>query len=129
MDDYTDIATKPINGTDKPSIGLSFNYSFLIGQLEEMALRKFANRSVELAEFDMDSREVSTGFFGTPIAAARAPPPSHGMSDVEYSRVVSDIWIGVILTLLVISVVFFICSCFLYHKFQEWKNSCKFLFL
>lgn len=124
---------------DLQSFDIPKNYSLLINKLEQLALGldtalgnlSLDHKGVEIA-VSGSATSSSEGFsLGAPILAARAPPhtphvQAHGSNEVEYSRVVSDIWIGVILTLLIVSVVFFICSCFLYHKFQQWKNSCKF---
>ncbi|XP_075214751.1 protein commissureless 2 homolog isoform X2 [Lycorma delicatula] len=43
--------------------------------------------------------------------------------DADYDRFISDVWIGVVLTLMVLSCVGCLCSCLLYHKFQQWKRS------
>lgn len=50
---------------------------------------------------------------------------THGMTDEEYSRFVSDMWIGVVLTLLMVLIVLALCFWFLYHKFQQWKRQCE----
>lgn len=49
----------------------------------------------------------------------------HGMSDDEYDRFVSDMWIGIVLTMLMVMIVFALCFWFMYHKFQQWKRTCK----
>lgn len=54
---------------------------------------------------------------------------THGMTDEEYNRFVSDMWIGIVLTLLMVFIVFALCFWYMYHKFQQWKRSCKFFFL
>jgi uncharacterized Fe-S cluster-containing radical SAM superfamily protein len=41
----------------------------------------------------------------------------------EYERFLADVWVGVVLTLLVLSCVCCVCSCLLYHRFQLWKRS------
>lgn len=51
---------------------------------------------------------------------------NHGMSDEEYARFVSDMWIGIVLTMLMVFIVFALCFWYMYHKFQQWKQSCKF---
>lgn len=43
----------------------------------------------------------------------------------EYERFLADVWVGIVLTLMVLSCVCCICSCLLYHKFQQWKRSGK----
>lgn len=44
-------------------------------------------------------------------------------SEEEYEKFLADIWVGVVLTLMVLSCVCCVCSCLLYHKFQQWKRS------
>jgi uncharacterized Fe-S cluster-containing radical SAM superfamily protein len=46
-------------------------------------------------------------------------------SEEEYEKFLADIWVGVVLTLMVLSCVCCVCSCLLYHKFQQWKRSGK----
>lgn len=48
---------------------------------------------------------------------------------MEYDKLMNEIWIGIVLTLIIISMVFCICSCFLYHQFRLWKLNCKLLFI
>ena len=43
--------------------------------------------------------------------------------DQEYEQFLADVWVGVVLTLMVLSCVCCVCSCLLYHKFQQWKRS------
>lgn len=44
------------------------------------------------------------------------------MSEAEYEQFLADVWVGVVLTLMVLSCVCCMCSCLLYHKFQQWKR-------
>ena len=44
-------------------------------------------------------------------------------ADNTYDRFVADIWVGIVLTLMILSSVFCICSCFLYHKFRHWQRN------
>lgn len=44
------------------------------------------------------------------------------LSDPIYEQFLADVWVGIVLTLMVLSCVCFMCSCLIYHKFQEWKN-------
>lgn len=46
-------------------------------------------------------------------------------SDKEYEQFLADVWVGIVLTLMVLSCVCCMCSCLLYHKFQQWKRSGK----
>lgn len=109
------------------------NYSVLINKLERLALgldSALGNLSLDRKEIEVavgGSKEFLDPFSG-PTAGGHLQPArsTYNHHETEIPLVVSDIWIGVILTLLIVSVIFFICSCFLYHKFQEWKNSCKY---
>ncbi|XP_017034212.1 protein commissureless 1 isoform X1 [Drosophila kikkawai] len=125
-----------LGGFDLPG-----NYSILINKLEQLAL----GLDSALGNFTIDRQEVEINLSGATandvadvaddlldvLPAARAPPPhiAHGSriytgdDQQDFAHVVSDIWIGVILTLLIVFVIFFICACFVYHKFQQWKNS------
>ncbi|XP_030372214.1 uncharacterized protein LOC115622419 [Scaptodrosophila lebanonensis] len=129
---------------DLSNFDLPSNYSVLINKLEQLAL----GLDSALGNITIDRQEVEINLGGTVaasdvadvaddllfkdvITAPRAPPPrvAHGSriyrgdDGDDYAHVVSDIWIGVILTLLIVFVIFFICACFLYHKFQQWKHS------
>lgn len=44
-------------------------------------------------------------------------------SDPNYERFIGDVWVGIVLTLMILSTIFCMCSCYLYHKFRQWKNS------
>ncbi|XP_017467389.1 PREDICTED: uncharacterized protein LOC108359836 [Rhagoletis zephyria] len=106
------------------------NYSILINKLERLALgldSTFGNITVDRKEVEVavsGSNEFLDSFAG-PLVTGQISQHHviHPHHETEIPAVVSDIWIGVILTLLIVSVIFFICSCFLYHKFQQWKNS------
>lgn len=96
------------------------NYSALLNKLEKLAIDLDVNlENITLAKKELEI-SINTADGGVTITDHAAA------ADVEYSRYISDIWIGVILTLLIVSIIFFICSCFLYHKFQQWKNTCEF---
>lgn len=56
------------------------------------------------------------------------PYKTRGMTDEEYSRFVSDMWIGIVLSMLVVFIVLALCLWFLFHKFQQWKRQCKCVF-
>uniref|UniRef100_W8BZD1 Protein commissureless n=1 Tax=Ceratitis capitata TaxID=7213 RepID=W8BZD1_CERCA len=64
------------------------------------------------------------------------PPPNHIAIDstgfdsidemqrqLEYDKFMNEVWIGIVLTLILISMVFCFCSCFLYHQFRMWKRN------
>ncbi|XP_001353129.2 protein commissureless 2 [Drosophila pseudoobscura] len=42
---------------------------------------------------------------------------------LEYDKFMNEVWIGIVFTLILISLVFCICSCFLYHQFRTWKRN------
>lgn len=44
-------------------------------------------------------------------------------NDPEYNRFVGDVWVGIVLTLMIVTSIFCMCACFLYHKFRQWKAS------
>ncbi|XP_046399058.1 protein commissureless 2 homolog [Ischnura elegans] len=39
-----------------------------------------------------------------------------------YEQFVADVWVGIVLTLMVLSCLCCICSCLLYHRLLEWKR-------
>ncbi|GLV37856.1 comm3 [Carabus blaptoides fortunei] len=47
----------------------------------------------------------------------------HRVADPDYEQFLADVWVGIVLTLMVLSCVCCMCSCLLYHKFQQWKRS------
>lgn len=146
-------ATATLNATtsgsgEKLDLGgfdLPGNYSILINKLEQLALgldSALGNFTIDRQEVEInlsgaasanDVADVADDLFNDVLPAARSPTPhiAHGSriytgdDEKDFAHVVSDIWIGVILTLLIVFVIFFICACFVYHKFQQWKNSCK----
>ncbi|XP_060656089.1 uncharacterized protein LOC132791259 isoform X1 [Drosophila nasuta] len=126
-----------LDGFDLPG-----NYSILINKLEQLALgldSALGNFTIDRQEVEInlsggatanDVADVDDRLFSDVLPAARNPTPhiAHGSriytgEEEDFAHVVSDIWIGVILTLLIVFIIFFICACFLYHKFQQWKNS------
>ncbi|EDW70771.1 uncharacterized protein comm3 isoform X1 [Drosophila virilis] len=126
-----------MDGFDLPG-----NYSILINKLEQLALgldSALGNFTIDRQEVEINLNGASANdvadvaddlLFSDVIPAAHAPTThiAHGSriytgEEEDFAHVVSDIWIGVILTLLIVFVIFFICACFLYHKFQQWKNS------
>jgi hypothetical protein len=58
-----------------------------------------------------------------PDDVAVVPDAGTRYRDEEYEKFLADIWVGVVLTLMVLSCVCCICSCLLFHKFQQWKRS------
>ncbi|XP_047000496.1 protein commissureless 2 homolog [Schistocerca americana] len=51
--------------------------------------------------------------------------PPYGQPDApadDYERIMADVWVGAVLTLLIFSCICCVCSCLLYHKFRQWKT-------
>lgn len=48
------------------------------------------------------------------------------IADPDYEQFLADVWVGIVLTLMVLSCVCCMCSCLLYHKFQQWKMNGEF---
>ncbi|XP_037824645.1 protein commissureless 2 [Lucilia sericata] len=44
-------------------------------------------------------------------------------TQLNYDKFMNGIWIGVVLALILISMIFCFCSCFLYHQFRVWKRN------
>lgn len=47
------------------------------------------------------------------------PQPKYSSAD---DPLLTDVWIGLILILMVLICVGYICTCILYHKFRRWKQ-------
>ncbi|XP_018319600.1 protein commissureless 2 homolog isoform X1 [Agrilus planipennis] len=43
-------------------------------------------------------------------------------TDPQYEQFLTDVWVGLVLTFMVLSCICCMCSCLLYHKFQQWKR-------
>lgn len=43
------------------------------------------------------------------------------------ARLMSDVWVSIVLILMILSCVGCVCSCLLYYKFQKWKVTGKIL--
>ncbi|XP_039967084.1 protein commissureless 2 [Bactrocera tryoni] len=89
---------------------------------------KFDNSPVVGAS--LSGRADDMDMFGMP------PPPNHVSIDssgfdavdelqrqLEYDKFMNEVWIGIVLTLVLTSMVFCVCSCFLYHQFRTWKRN------
>ncbi|XP_058053586.1 protein commissureless 2 homolog [Anopheles bellator] len=48
---------------------------------------------------------------------------SDQLLDPTYERFIGDVWVGIVLTLMILSSIFCMCSCFLYHKFRQWQRN------
>lgn len=40
----------------------------------------------------------------------------------DEEQLITDVWVGIVLTLLVLSCAASMCACMLYHRFQLWKR-------
>lgn len=79
---------------------------------------------MELAEgLDLDKNNVSL------MVPPNISDDITAETDPEYEQFLADVWVGIVLTLMVLSCVCCMCSCLLYHKFQQWKRSGKSQFL
>lgn len=72
-------------------------------------------QELEFNVTDVFSKTASTG--STEVNAMGA----------DYEQFLADVWVGIVLTLMVLSCVCFMCSCLIYHKFQQWKSRGKVL--
>lgn len=61
--------------------------------------------------------------FNKIAAAGKSKVYNTGSADADYQRFIGDVWVGIVLTLMIVTSIFCMCSCFLYHKFRQWKSS------
>lgn len=73
------------------------------------------NSSEEAMDFDLANRVVLDSSSVDQL-----------QQQLEYDKFMNEVWIGIVFTLILISMVFCICSCFLYHQFRTWKRNCKY---
>ncbi|XP_059607962.1 protein commissureless 2 homolog [Phlebotomus argentipes] len=90
---------------DFQTLAMSNNYTVLLTGVGEM---------------DLSSTLGDSAISGTRGGLAR-----DGLltGDAEYDRFIGDVWVGILLTLMIVSSIFCMCACFLYHKFLQWKTS------
>uniref|UniRef100_A0A6B2EIX6 Uncharacterized protein n=1 Tax=Phlebotomus kandelakii TaxID=1109342 RepID=A0A6B2EIX6_9DIPT len=90
---------------DFQTLAMSNNYTVLLTGVGEM---------------DLSSTLTDSTISGTRGGLAR-----DGLltGDAEYDRFIGDVWVGILLTLMIVSSIFCMCACFLYHKFLQWKTS------
>lgn len=92
----------------------------------------------ELSDFDpdTDSSESTIGFhnftgFRFIFNGLKSLKMDHNhttlnYTEAEYQRIVSDIWISIILIALIIAIVSGLCLCFLYDRFKTYRHRyCK----
>ncbi|EDV40158.1 uncharacterized protein Dana_GF10377 [Drosophila ananassae] len=70
------------------------------------------NSSEEAMDFDLTHRVVLD-----------SSSVDQQQQQLEYDKFMNEVWIGIVFTLILISMVFCICSCFLYHQFRTWKRN------
>lgn len=74
-----------------------------------------------------NSSEVSMDFdFAANHVVLDSSSVDQLQQQLEYDKFMNEVWIGIVFTLILISMVFCICSCFLYHQFRTWKRNCKY---
>ncbi|XP_017864410.1 PREDICTED: protein commissureless [Drosophila arizonae] len=71
-----------------------------------------------------NSSEVSMDFdFAANHVVLDSSSVDQLQQQLEYDKFMNEVWIGIVFTLILISMVFCICSCFLYHQFRTWKRN------
>ncbi|KAH8300409.1 hypothetical protein KR018_004485 [Drosophila ironensis] len=70
------------------------------------------NSSEEVMDFDLANRVVLDSSSVDQL-----------QQQLEYDKFMNEVWIGIVFTLILISMIFCICSCFLYHQFRTWKRN------
>ncbi|EDV97831.1 GH14476 [Drosophila grimshawi] len=82
------------------------------------------HQKINEANYARNSSEMSMDF---DFAANRVVLDSSSVDQLqqqlEYDKFMNEVWIGIVFTLILISMVFCICSCFLYHQFRTWKRN------
>ncbi|XP_055905947.1 protein commissureless 2 [Eupeodes corollae] len=88
------------------------------------SIRGVSNSELSSASHNMDILRnhivIDSADFGTSATTSAA---NELQQQLEYDKFMNEIWIGIVLTLIIISMVFCICSCFLYHQFRQWKRN------
>lgn len=79
----------------------------------------------KIENFNQVERNLTSILFEVPSVA----PEAVTKSDQEYEQFLADVWVGIVLTLMVLSCVCFMCSCLIYHKIQQWKTRSKYYFI
>lgn len=69
------------------------------------------------------SRSSGGGSIGGSGGGVLGVDGSEQLLDPTYERFIGDVWVGIVLTLMILSSIFCMCSCFLYHKFRQWQRS------
>ena len=48
-------------------------------------------------------------------------PENSKVYNEEYEKFLIDVWIGIVLTSMILCTIFCMCSCLMYNKYQQWK--------
>lgn len=72
--------------------------------------------NVDFSNFTQDFIKISEN-----SASSTSTVDVNVLNDSNYEQFLADIWVGIVLTLMVLSCVCFMCTCLIYHKFQQWK--------
>lgn len=88
----------------------------------EMVVEEMNNEITLTLPLGMELEGLDLGrnfsaLYGEGVQAGESADP------VAYEQFLADVWIGIVLTLMVLSCVCCMCSCLLYHKFQQWKRN------
>ncbi|KAH8405054.1 hypothetical protein KR222_007021 [Zaprionus bogoriensis] len=86
-------------------------------QLKRQRLNEVAQNTSEAVNLDMDLD------FATNHVVLDSSSVDQLQQQLEYDKFMNEVWIGIVFTLILISMVFCICSCFLYHQFRTWKRN------
>jgi len=70
----------------------------------------------------METTEILPTIWNPDVELLRLPYESEEPTASEYDNLVADIWIGVLLSAILLSSVCCLCACLVYHKFQKWKQ-------
>ncbi|KAL1491013.1 hypothetical protein ABEB36_011674 [Hypothenemus hampei] len=82
-------------------------------QLETISSSRPVNRTLDFLNLS-DLAVLQIGAEDSEVTAQQTDP--------VYEQFLADVWVGIVLTLMVLSCICFMCSCLIYHKFQEWKH-------
>ncbi|XP_022228339.2 protein commissureless 2 [Drosophila obscura] len=97
---------KQIGATILNSIQLKHHHQF-----SEFAASP-RNSSAAIMDFDLANHVILDGSSVDQL-----------QQQLEYDKFMNEVWIGIVFALILISLVFCVCSCFLYHQFRTWKRN------
>ncbi|XP_030372480.1 protein commissureless 2 [Scaptodrosophila lebanonensis] len=102
-----------------------------ITTLEALANNEFFQKlgatfinSLQLKHQQQNSSEAAMDFeFASNHVVLDSSSVDQLQQQLEYDKFMNEVWIGIVFTLILISMIFCICSCFLYHQFRTWKRN------